>query len=147
MISYGAYLWHLPLFALLDGARVHLDGLPLLAVRIGTTLVVATGSFYLVEEPVRRGRMRTLTEWKAWLATSAAFLAVVVITVVATVPSPAEAAGTVPLPSGPQYSGPPVGVTLFGDSLAFTAGWAIATDNTQDPYDVRFHVKGSWGAG
>jgi hypothetical protein len=81
------------------------------------------------------------------LATSAAFLAVVVITVVATVPSPAEAAGTVPLPSGPQYGGPPVGVTLFGDSLAFTAGWAIATDNTQDPYDVRFNSQGILGCG
>ena len=30
-------------------------GYPLLVVRIGVTLVVATGSFYLVEEPIRRG--------------------------------------------------------------------------------------------
>ncbi len=147
MISYGAYLWHLPLFALLDASRVHFDGLPLLAVRIGATLAVATGSFYLVEEPVRRGRMRSLTEWKAWLATSAGFLVVVVVTVVATVPSTAEAAGAVPVPSGPQYTGPPVGVTMFGDSLAFTAGWAIATNNAQDPYDVRFNSQGTLGCG
>ena len=33
------------------------------------TLVVATASFYLVEEPIRRGRMRTFTEWRAWLMT------------------------------------------------------------------------------
>ena len=147
MISYGAYLWHLPLFALLDASRVHLEGLPLLAVRIGATLVVATGSYYLVEEPVRRGRMRTLTEWKAWLATSAAFLAVVVVTVVATVPSTAEAAGAVPVPSGPQYSGPSVGVTMFGDSLAFTAGWAIATNDARIPTMCASTVRGHWGAG
>ena len=73
-ISYGTYLWHFPLFALLDSARLHLLGYPLLVVRIGVTLVVATASFYLVEEPIRRGRMRSLTEWKAWLMTSAACL-------------------------------------------------------------------------
>ena len=94
-ISYGTYLWHFPLFALLDVGPPPLYGYPLLAVRIGVTLVVATGSFYLVEEPIRRGRMRSLTEWKAWLMTSAAFLGVVAVTVVATLPSTAEAAGTV----------------------------------------------------
>jgi peptidoglycan/LPS O-acetylase OafA/YrhL len=146
MISYGAYLWHLPLFVLLDASRLHLYGLPLLAVRIGVTLMVATASFYLVEEPIRRGRMRSLTEWRAWLTTSAAFLAVVVLTVVATVPSTAEAAGTVPVPNGSKYAGPPV-TTLFGDSLAFTAGWAIATNNAQDPYNVRFHSEGILGCG
>ncbi len=86
-ISYGTYLWHFPLFALLDAARIHLYGYPLLTVRIAVTLLVATGSFYLVEEPIRRGRMRTLTEWKAWLTTSAAFLTVVMVTIMATVPS------------------------------------------------------------
>ena len=63
------------------------SAIPLLAVRIGVTLVVATASFYLVEEPIRRGRMRSLTEWKAWLMTSAACLGVVAVTVAATLPS------------------------------------------------------------
>ena len=76
-ISYGAYLWHIPIFLLFDAARVHLYGLPLLVVRIGATLLVATASFYLVEQPIRRGRMRSITEWKAWLVTSTAFLGVV----------------------------------------------------------------------
>ena len=147
MISYGAYLWHLPLFVLLDAARLHLYGYPLLAVRIAVTLMVATASFYLVEEPIRRGRMRSLTEWKAWLMTSASFLTVVMVTVAATVPSTAEAAGTVPVPNGHKYAGPPMTVTLFGDSLAFTAGWAIVTNNAEDPYNVAFHSEGILGCG
>jgi hypothetical protein len=149
-ISYGTYLWHLPLFDLFDASRLHLFGLPLLAVRIAVTLVVATASFYLVEEPVRRGRMRSLTEWRAWLVTSAAFLGVVAVTVAATLPATAEAAGSgagIPVPTGPAYHGPPVGVTLFGDSLAFTAGWAIATTDVAGPYDVTFHSEGILGCG
>jgi peptidoglycan/LPS O-acetylase OafA/YrhL len=147
-ISYGAYLWHVPIFLLLDASRLHLYGLPLLAVRIGTTLVVATASFYLVEQPIRRGRMRSVTEWKAWLMTSAAFLGVVAVTVAATVPSASSAgAAGIPTPTGSQYAGPPVTVTMFGDSLAFTAGWALATNNAQIPYDVTFHSEGLLGCG
>ena len=92
------------MFAFLSAERLHLYGYPLLVARIAATLVVATGSFYLVEEPVRQGRLLSLTEWRAWLATSAAFLTVVAVTVAATVPSTAEAASTGRL-VGAQYSG------------------------------------------
>jgi len=150
-ISYGIYLWHFPLFALLSASRMHLYGLPLLTVRIAVTLVVATASFYLVEEPIRRGRMRSFTEWRAWLMTSAAFLAVVAATVAATLPSPAEAvsigARSIPAPVGSAYSGPPVTVTMFGDSLAFTAGWALGTEPVRAPYDIVFHSEGILGCG
>jgi len=134
-ISYGAYLWHFLLFALLDAARVHLYGYPLLAVRVGMTLLVATASYYLVEVPIRRGSMRTLTEWKAWLATSGAFLAVVLVTVAATLPATAGAASTVRV-VGPQYSGPPVKVAIFGDSVAWRMGFAMLASQPQDTYDV-----------
>ena len=36
---------------------------------------------------------------------------------------------------------------MFGDSLAFTAGWALATNNAQVPYDVSFHSEGLLGCG
>ena len=147
-ISYGAYLWHFPLFAILDAGRMHLYGYPLLFLRIGVTLLVATASFYLVEEPIRRGKMRSLTEWRAWLTTSGAFLAVVFVTVLATLPTPAEAAAVaIPAPRGPQYVGPPVKVALFGDSTAFTAGWAIATNEAEVPYNVDFSSNGILGCG
>src|ERR1019366_6564662 len=121
-ISYGTYLWHFPLFALLDSSRMHLYGLPLLTVRIAVTLVVATASFYLVEEPIRRGRMRSFTEWRGGVLTSP-------------LPSPAEAAGTVRA-VGAQYTGPPVRVTVFGDSVAWRLAFAMLASQPQESYDV-----------
>ena len=134
-ISYGTYLWHFPLFALLDASRMHLFGYPLLAVRMAVTLVVATASFYLVEEPIRRGRMRSFTEWKAWLMTSGAFLGVVAMTVAATLPTTAEAAGTVKV-IGAQYAGPPVRLAVFGDSAAWRLGFSMLASQPQTGYDV-----------
>ncbi len=54
-ISYGAYLWHWPIYVWLDAPRVHLSGWPLLFVRIAVTLVVSLISYRFVEQPIRRG--------------------------------------------------------------------------------------------
>jgi peptidoglycan/LPS O-acetylase OafA/YrhL len=134
-ISYGLYLWHFPLFLLLDAERLHLYGLPLLAVRFGVTAVVATASFYLVEQPIRRGRMATLAEWRGWLVTSGAFLGVVVVTVAATLPSAAEAASP-SLARGVRATGPPVRVAVLGDSVAWRLGFALLADQPQQSFDV-----------
>ena len=40
-VSYGAYLWHFPVFVYLDAARTGLTGLPLLAVRFAATFALA----------------------------------------------------------------------------------------------------------
>ncbi|MGA2837253.1 MAG: acyltransferase family protein [Acidimicrobiales bacterium] len=136
-ISYGLYLWHFPLFSFLDAERMHLYGLPLLGARIGATVVVATASYYLVEQPVRRSRMATFSEWRGWLVTSGAFLGVVALTVAATLPAAAEAA--VPFSStstGVQYSGQPVKVAILGDSVAWRLGFALMADQPQTSYDV-----------
>ncbi len=134
-ISYGIYLWHYPLFAVLDAARMHLYGLPLLAVRLAVTLLVATASYYLVEMPIRRGRMASLTEWRAWLATSAAFLGVVAVTVATTVPAAAGPVEPVRV-VGTGYTGEPVKVAVFGDSVAWRLGFALLADQPQQRYDV-----------
>jgi peptidoglycan/LPS O-acetylase OafA/YrhL len=55
-ISYGVYLWHWPLYAWLTAERSALTGVSLLATRVGATVLVATVSFVMVEEPIRRGR-------------------------------------------------------------------------------------------
>jgi peptidoglycan/LPS O-acetylase OafA/YrhL len=145
-ISYGTYLWHFPIFDLISGQRLHLTGYPLLTVRIAVTLVVATGSFYLVEEPIRSGGMRTLTEWRAWLLTSGAVVGVVVVTVIATLPSAAEAAGAIRV-IGTQYSGPPVKVMVFGDSVAWRLGFAMEASQPENSYDVNIDNGAIIGCG
>jgi peptidoglycan/LPS O-acetylase OafA/YrhL len=55
MISYGVYLWHWPIYIVLDRSRLHFGGWPLLAVQVAVTIAVAIVSFRFVEQPIRRG--------------------------------------------------------------------------------------------
>jgi peptidoglycan/LPS O-acetylase OafA/YrhL len=55
IISYGVYLWHWPIYVVLDAARTGLNGWPLLALRVAGTLVVALVSYVVVERPIRHG--------------------------------------------------------------------------------------------
>jgi peptidoglycan/LPS O-acetylase OafA/YrhL len=91
LISYGVYLWHWPIYIVLDQSRVHLGGWPLLAVQIVVTLAVAVVSFRLVERPIRRGtgvwaapRVRTVI-----FASVTALAVVVAAIVVSTARAPA----------------------------------------------------------
>jgi peptidoglycan/LPS O-acetylase OafA/YrhL len=54
-ISYGVYLFHWPVFVVLDQQRLDLPLPALFAVRMAITLVIAQLSFMLVERPIRRG--------------------------------------------------------------------------------------------
>ena len=89
--SYSIYLWHWPVYAL---TRPHLDqplaGLPLLAVRLITTVALAELSFQLVEQPFRHGLLQrswanlrvaytdrhwdALVGWASGISTTAAFI-------------------------------------------------------------------------
>ena len=57
LISYGIYLWHWPLILWLTPVTTGLTGAPLAMLRLGATLAIATASFYLLEQPIRRGRI------------------------------------------------------------------------------------------
>ena len=54
LISYGLYLWHWPLYLVLNETRTGLSGNALLAVRIAASFAVAITSYFLVERPIRR---------------------------------------------------------------------------------------------
>ena len=59
-VSYGAYLFHWPVFLWLTPERTGLDGGALLALRLTVTLGLATLSYQFVEQPIRTGaRWRT----------------------------------------------------------------------------------------
>ncbi|MGD9703138.1 MAG: acyltransferase family protein [Acidimicrobiia bacterium] len=52
-VSYGLYLYHWPVFLVLDEARTGLGGIALLNVRLAITAALATASFVLLEAPIR----------------------------------------------------------------------------------------------
>ncbi|MCU0310285.1 MAG: acyltransferase [Acidimicrobiales bacterium] len=56
-ISYGAYLYHWPIFLWLTPARTGLSEVPLFGLRMGVTLGAAVLSYRLIEEPIRAGRL------------------------------------------------------------------------------------------
>jgi peptidoglycan/LPS O-acetylase OafA/YrhL len=102
LISYGVYLWHWPIYVLLDEPRTHLDGWGLLIVRVATTLVVAIVSYRVLEQPIRRGRgtWPIARRFTLGFASAAAVLAVVLV---------ATASGTTPrvLVADPIRHAPP----------------------------------------
>ena len=54
-ITYGVYLYHLPIFLVLTPERTGLDGWALFVPRFVATIVVAVVSYHFVEQPIRRG--------------------------------------------------------------------------------------------
>lgn len=59
-ISYGIYLWHWPVFLVLNGERTGWAGWPLLGARCAATVAVAFVSWWAIEEPIRRWRPVTV---------------------------------------------------------------------------------------
>ena len=56
--SYGIYLWHWPVFVVTrPGIDIGWSSGPVLALRLGITLILAELSFRYLEEPVRRGAL------------------------------------------------------------------------------------------
>ncbi|MEM1333377.1 MAG: acyltransferase family protein [Actinomycetota bacterium] len=80
-ISYGVYLFHWPIFVVVDEHRLGIGGPVLFAVRIVLTLAIAQASFVLVERPIRHGvrvtPRRALVAAGGATAAAVAFAAVV----------------------------------------------------------------------
>jgi peptidoglycan/LPS O-acetylase OafA/YrhL len=110
VVSYGVYLWHWPLFALLTASRTGLHGVPLLAARLVVTLVVAAVSLWLVERPLRTGRAPAGAP-RALLAAGAAacVVAVVALAPASAVPASDLVAQTTD-PDGAEGAAPETGV-------------------------------------
>jgi peptidoglycan/LPS O-acetylase OafA/YrhL len=89
LVSYGVYLWHWPIYVVINESRAHLIGWPLLAVRVSVTLAVAALSYRFVEQPIRKGAGSpvTLRRVSVALATGAALVAAIVVTT-ASAPAP-----------------------------------------------------------
>ncbi len=143
-ISYGVYLWHWPLFELLNAERTGLTRGALLALRLVVTVAVAALSYMLVEEPIRTGRWpwprRPRIQISAGgvglgatavIGATAAFI--LVTTIVPTRPSvmpivavPAANAvnpsGLTPMNRPGRRPGSEPRITFFGDSVSWSLG-------------------------
>jgi SGNH domain (fused to AT3 domains) len=130
LISYGLYLWHWPATVVLTETRTGLSGAALTLLRLAVTFGAATLSFYLVEQPIRRGALRG---WRERIAVPTGFatagLIVVVATAGATAASPLQQAQIgqrlpykpAPTVAARQRAGAPMPrVLLVGDSVPYT---------------------------
>ena len=58
LVSYGLYLYHLPVYLWLTPLSTRLVGLPLLGLRILVTATIAVASYHLIEKRFTRRRSR-----------------------------------------------------------------------------------------
>ena len=133
-ISYGMYLWYLPVLLVMTAERTHLDGVALLAARVAVIVVIAAASFHFVETPIRRG---ALAGWRTWVAipvtaATVSLLPVFVPTLGGLVPVADAAAVThtgssLPFSAPSAPAGPQVRILLVGDSMAGSLGVGMST--------------------
>ncbi len=122
-ISYGLYLWHWPIYVYLNPQRVEADGFSLFAIRVAVTFVVATASYYLVEQPIRTGSWRRIRVRIAAPVSVAILVAALVVSTLGAVAPPTEvSASDLAPPSSsptatPSVDAPPR-ILLVGDSVA-----------------------------
>jgi peptidoglycan/LPS O-acetylase OafA/YrhL len=137
-ISYGVYLWHWPLFLLLNGERTGWSGLSLFGVRCAATLAVSTASWWLIEQPIRRWRPARVPLLPLAGATVATAVAVTMLVVPAGSKRGRPLDGSLPpgvSPVAVVSPSPPAGparavaqrdprrpftVSVFGDSIGWT---------------------------
>ncbi|WP_207549141.1 acyltransferase family protein [Mycolicibacterium peregrinum] len=135
VISYGVYLWHWPIFLILNGERTGLSGWSLLALRCAVTIAVSWVSWWAIEQPVRHWRPQHVPMLRLAAATVAT-AAVVTMTfvpvgvptrpagpdVMAAAASEQDIGAERAVPVGPPPALPPgtQTVAVFGDSVAWT---------------------------
>ncbi|HUR77951.1 MAG TPA: acyltransferase family protein [Acidimicrobiales bacterium] len=87
-VSYGAYLYHWPIFLWLSPARTGLPPLRLLVLRLLVTIVSAAASYALIEAPIRAGKLPIRIGIPSWANASVGLVAVLAL--VAMTPSSAS---------------------------------------------------------
>ena len=145
-ISYGLYLWHFPIFIVINEARTGFSGAALFAIRFGITVLVAVVSYYVIEQPIRIGSFLK-NRW-SWIATAISVTLILVFSVVVGSISPSSA--SVVLPTGANTIAAslklnPLRVLLVGDSVAVTLGWGASI--AAPSYGIKLNDDAAIGCG
>ncbi len=159
-ISYGLYLWHWPIFVLLNNERTGLVGWALFGLRVGVAGVVASISFHFLEMPIRRGILRG---WRGWAATPLAVGGTAVLLVATTsgaVPGLGTQSAANTVSSGPPSvhasteadvptvaagTGGAIRALLLGDSEASFLGFGLGPGSAA--FNVNYEGDGVFGCG
>ena len=78
LISYGVYLWHWPVYIVLNEDRTGLENWSLMAVRVAVTIAIAIASYLIIEQPIRLGAGTTRV-WRVALPATAVLVVIVVV--------------------------------------------------------------------
>ena len=162
LVSYGAYLYHWPIYLWLTPDRTGLDGPVLLALRLAVTAAASAGSYFLVERPIRRGESLR-GGIGPWVAVPAAASLVAVAAVVVTVDPPTDqvvdldaveqlAASAEPIGSadgGRTVPADPdaVRIGFYGDSTALTLAVGVNQWIDRTPFTAKAGGITSLGCG
>lgn len=130
-ISYGVYLFHFPVYVTLTPELTGLDHWTLFAVRIAATFALAITSYYLLEQPIRAGRL--VKGRSGWLVLPITVVVASLSLVVATIDPPNPAVDLRPLSDEDRRTG--IGgprIMIVGGSVAVGIGqglqrWALET--------------------
>ncbi len=113
VVSYGVYLWHWPVFEWLQSRESPTRGDE--AWSFIVTILLASGSFILVEKPIREGRFSTLPARHQWLTYGLGSLTICLMVFL-----PARTHATDPGLSWPSADKVPSRVFVGGDSTMLT---------------------------
>ena len=152
VISYGVYLYHWPIFLVLNPERTGYSGERLFAIRIAATLAVAIASYFLLEKPIRRRWSPKLPFGLPMGALAGAtFVGVAVIAVavprISEPPADPFAAFIEPA-DDPDPATIPVGAAMglsIGDSTLFRTNWGLSVFG--DETDSFNTIGGAGGMG
>jgi peptidoglycan/LPS O-acetylase OafA/YrhL len=102
LVSYELYLWHWPVLVALTGARTGLSGVVLFTARVTVTVVLAVGTWALIDRPILTGRWALPRRPVARLSAVAVPAAAVVLAVatIGLTPTSAQATGALGVGGG-----------------------------------------------
>jgi peptidoglycan/LPS O-acetylase OafA/YrhL len=140
LISYGVYLWHWPVDVFLDRSRMGFDGWALVGVQTAVTLTIAVVSYFVIEQPIRRGAL-TAVQWRAIVpAVAVVLVAVVVASTLGARDDVGQVALTDPVGVARRMAkdAPPSAtrVMIVGNSVAFDLGQSMQRLRTTPPLAV-----------
>ena len=160
-ISYGLYLWHWPVILAITSAPGPLANLPgattgLNLTRLAATFGIEIVSFYLVEQPLRRGRMPVIGRSARRFAAAAAASIVVVSGVsLAATSAASPALSMTQVPDCPPFTicvrhqgpaGAPV-LAVIGDSIARSLDPAFVAIAAEHGWTYVLQANGSCRVG